>query len=530
MGETPAAASNGHRSLSPADRELLLTSAITPEIIEACGAYSGPPDKGFAIKWSDGVTSVWVRRVPDHMRKPKGPKYIWPKGETTFLDKVRDTGADKVIVVEGVRQHLAAAAHAPPGYDVFGMWGCDGIHAEVDLSWADGRDVFVCLDADRLTNDRVRKAAGRVARHLQDAGARSVGFVDVPAAEAGATTGLDDFLGALPEAERADAFAAMIPAPVRRTVDGWTFLAPGEPDEPPLWGHADAAALWSSGESLFIFGPPGAGKSTLAQLVVWARLGLLPDVLGFPVTDDGRRVLYLAMDRPKQIQRAMRRLVRPEHEKTLRDRLIVHRGPLDFAVTKEDQVTRLRDWAVELGAGTVVVDSIKDVIPNASDEEKAGLYNRARQSLLAAGIDLIELHHNRKANGTNKEPNTLEDVYGSRWLTAGAGSVISLWQDEPGSPVISLRHIRAAGEKLRDTTLILDTVTGGLETEQAATLEDFITTHPDGFTVMEAAAALHGPKPTKGQREAIRGRLKRMAARGALGADPFDSTRFGGTP
>lgn len=324
-----------------------------------------------------------------------------------------------------------------------------------------------------------------------------------------------------------DAFLSMVggkaaPKVPPRTVDGWSFLAPGEPDSPPLWGDPHRAALWTPGESLFIFGPPGAGKSTLVQLVVWARLGLLADVLGFPVADDGRKVLYLAMDRPDQIKRSMRRLVRPEHETVLRDRLIVHRGPLDFSMTDPKERDRLRDWALDLGAGTVVVDSIKDVMPEVKPET-AGEYNRARQSVLAAGIDLAELHHNRKAQNGNKEPRTLEDVYGGRWLTAGAGSVISLWQDEPGSPVISLRHIRTSGEYLRDTTLILDPATGELETEQAATLEDFIAAHLDGFTVAEAAAALHPGKVTKGQREAVRGRLKRMVARGALEitGDPF---------
>ncbi|MEV2227009.1 AAA family ATPase [Streptomyces phaeochromogenes] len=311
-----------------------------------------------------------------------------------------------------------------------------------------------------------------------------------------------------------------------QTVSGWDFLAPGEPDEPPLWGNTDVAALWQSGESLFIFGPPGAGKSTLTHLIVFGCLGLLPDVLGFPVTDDGRKVLYLAMDRPKQIQRAMRRLVLPEHEQTLKDRLIVHRGPLPVNVADGKHRDWIKDVAIKLGAGVVVIDSIKDVLPDASKEEPAGHYNQARQSCLAAGIEWIELHHNRKANGMNREPNTLEDVYGSRWLTAGAGSVVSLWQDEPGSPVISLRHIRTAGEKWRDTTLILDATEGTLSVESELTLEDFTTAHRKGFTVAEAATALHGPKLTKGQRESVRNKIKRMEKKGTLEIAPDSGDPF----
>ncbi|MEU9641320.1 bifunctional DNA primase/polymerase [Streptomyces sp. NPDC048188] len=312
-------------------------------------------------------------------------------------------------------------------------------------------------------------------------------------------------------------------------IDGLSFLAPDEPDEPPLWGHEDVAALWSSGESLFIVGPPGAGKSTLAHLVVFGRLGLLPEVFGFPVADDGRKVLYLAMDRPKQIQRAMRRLFRPEHGEVLAERLLFHRGPLPVSLTSSDEHRDyLRDMALREGAGVIVVDSIKDVLPDASDEKAAGRYNSARQSALAAGVEWIELHHNRKANGTNKAPNTLEDVYGSRWLTAGAGSVLSLWQDEPGSPVISLSHLRASGEKWRDTTLILDTEAGTLATETVETLEDFARRNPKGFTVGEATAALH-PKSSKGKTEGVRLKIKRLVDRKVLelcpvaDSDPLDT-------
>lgn len=294
-------------------------------------------------------------------------------------------------------------------------------------------------------------------------------------------------------------------------VGGWDFLAPGEPDEPPIWGDASKAALWNSGESLFIFGPPGAGKSTLAQLVVFARLGLQSEVLGFPVTDDGKKVLYLALDRPKQIQRAMRRLVRPEHEQTLRDRLLVRKGGLDTMITDIKNRNYIRDLCLKEGVGTVIVDSIKDVLPNASSEEPAAHYNLARQSCLAADVEWIELHHNRKANGDNKEPNTLEDVFGSRWITAGAGSVISLWQKDPTSDQVSMKHIRAAGEKLRPITLTIHGKTGTFEYENDHTMPEFLKEQgQDPFTAHQAAAYL---KRSPGS---VRITLNRMVEKGDL--------------
>ncbi len=61
---------------------------------------------------------------------------------------------------------------------------------------------------------------------------------------------------------------------------------------------------WVEGEALLIVGPSGVGKTTLTGQLVRARMGLGDGlVLGMPVSP-GRRVLYLAMDRPAQIARA----------------------------------------------------------------------------------------------------------------------------------------------------------------------------------------------------------------------------------
>lgn len=511
---------------------------------------------------SDGDRIRFVYWHPDGtyhlvMRQPEGaePRYLCAKGQRglNVHPLVRDLMATDapVVVIEGTKQYLAGVT-AMRGKRLFpvginGIWGWQWKpgkeqHGDAAVSaplpdWGyiplKGRKVYVVPDGDADAKEGVRAGVDALAEWLGSQGAE-VHRVTVPLLPGQTNTGLDDYLASVPEDKRPATVLEMLETSATTTdklVDGLSFLAVDEPDEPPLWGHEDTAALWSSGESLFIFGPPGAGKSTLAHLVVFGRLGLVPDVLGFPVRDDGRKVLYLAMDRPKQIMRAMRRLARPAHADTLRDRLIVHNGPLDFSVPGGKHRDALRDMALRLGVGTIVVDSLKDVVPNASDEDAAGAYNLARQSALAAGVEWIELHHNRKANGTNKEPNQLEDVYGSRWLTAGAGSVLSLWQDEPGSPIVALRHIRASGEKWRDTTLILDADAGTLATESEETLEEFIDRHAKGFTVAQAVSAMHkGAKASRGQAQAVRNKLKRMEKRGLLelvpsgtdtGADPF---------
>ncbi|MGH3427687.1 MAG: bifunctional DNA primase/polymerase, partial [Mycobacteriales bacterium] len=254
-------------------------------------------------------------------------------------------------------------------------------------------------------------------------------------------------------------------------IDGVTFLNEVGDDEPPIWGDSETC-LWAAGEPMMIAGPPEVGKSTLAQLVVWGVLGLMPEVLGYPIRSDGRGVLYLAMDRPKQIARAMRRLATPEAAPVLRERLSVQRGPLPVSFSHDP------DWvlreAVERGAGTVVVDSLKDLVPKLSDEEMAGAYNAARQRCLAEGIEWIELHHNRKANGGN-EPKELDDIYGNRMITAGAGSVLNL-HGQPGDTVVRLTQLKAPSGELFPKWVAIDKETGRLAMHEDVTIDIVLAT------------------------------------------------------
>jgi replicative DNA helicase len=300
-------------------------------------------------------------------------------------------------------------------------------------------------------------------------------------------------------------------------VDGEQFLYSDDPETPSVWGEKGGLSLWADGESLMLAGPPGTGKSTLAHLLVFARLGLVGEVLGYPVADDGGKVLYLAMDRPRQLRRAMRRLARPDfhHRAVLRGRLVVHRGPLPVDVTKPENARYLLDLATEHGATTVVVDSLKDVLPSASDEVGAGGYNAARQHCLAAGVEWLEIHHNRKAGGDNKEPDKLDDIYGNRQITAGAGSVLSLF-GEAGDAVVRLKHLKSPGEGLLPMFVRLDTEAGTLEPYERVELPDLLArAGGQGVTPAAAAEALFNTRnPSKAQKEGVRTRLKRMVERG----------------
>lgn len=309
-----------------------------------------------------------------------------------------------------------------------------------------------------------------------------------------------------------------------RARSGADWLDTSEPEPEPLWGSPDVP-LWLPGESLTLVGPPSVGKSTLAHMIMWGALGLVPDVLGFPVesmTDGG--ILYLAMDRPKQIKRAMARFVRSNSDRreeitaVLRDRLTIWEGPLPGDITADKRL--LISMCERFGRTRIVVDSIKDVLPNASDEARAGGYNIARQEALAEGLEWVELHHNRKNGAENKEPNTLDDVYGSRWITAGAGSVLSLY-GQPGDIVLRLTHLKPLGEPIFPTWVQIERHSGLVSIHEQVTLWDVLKSAGQyGTTADETARQLHGiegnRKPSKSQIQNVRNKINRLIEAGKV--------------
>lgn len=184
---------------------------------------------------------------------------------------------------------------------------------------------------------------------LRDLRAAGHGLVDAPSlAEANAR------VAALLELQ-----ASNVRAP-SRIVTGGAVLDDNS-DVDPLWGEGDHA-LMATGEALMIVGPQGVGKTTLAQRLVLTQIGIGPaGLLGQPVKPITGRVLYLAMDRPQQAKRSLRRMVTEADRETLDERLLIHNGrPVRDMLT--DYRALVAEW-LALGVETVVVDSLKDVAP-----------------------------------------------------------------------------------------------------------------------------------------------------------------------
>lgn len=303
-------------------------------------------------------------------------------------------------------------------------------------------------------------------------------------------------------------------AQIYQFTPGGSFILDTDPDPQPLWGTGSEVLL-ADGESLVIAGRQGLGKTTLTQQLVLGRCGFeeYNTLLGFPIVA-GNHALYLAMDRPKQIARSFRRMVGEAWRDELNERLTIWEGPPPHDLAKYPAL--LARLSQQAGADTVVVDSLKDAALGLTEDEVGAGYNRARQHALVEGVQVIEPHHLRKA--PNAKPDaavTLDDLYGSTWLTSGAGSVILL-TGKAGDPIVGLQHLKQPNAEVGPFKVIHDWETGRSTVWHTMDLV-LLARQPSGLTALDAARAMFDTdKPERNDKEKARRRLETLTATGQL--------------
>lgn len=309
------------------------------------------------------------------------------------------------------------------------------------------------------------------------------------------------------------------PPPRRDLADGYlrpgTWLLDLPPNPPAVWGEGDSV-LWAQGEALMIAALPGLGKTTIAGQLVRARLGLDDAVLELPVLE-GKRVLYLCMDRPQQIARSLLRAFARDEIEALGDRLVLGWGPPPADVARSPEI--LAELAASAQADTIVVDSLKDAALKLTDDEVGATYNRARQLAITAGVEVLELHHLVKRNAEGKPPSSLADVYGSAWLTAGAGSVVVL-TGEPGDPIVRAMHLKQPREPWGPVWISHDHALGRSTVHNRVDLLDLLA-RTGIQTASSAACALYeSERPSRAQIEKARRTLERLERNGLAWSEP----------
>lgn len=296
-----------------------------------------------------------------------------------------------------------------------------------------------------------------------------------------------------------------------RLIPGGSFILDRPDTVPAIWGEGDNV-LWAEGEALIIAGPPGVGKTTIGQQVLLAAIGIRPHALGLAVRP-AKRVLYLASDRPQQAARSMARMVTDEHRDTLNQHLTFWPGPPPKDFIKDPGI--LLRLARQADADVVCLDSLKDMAGELSSEEGGQAINSAVQRTLVEGVEVLALHHHRKQGGgkdSGKEPQTPDELYGSVWITAGAGSIISLW-GAAGDPIVSLRHLKQPVAECGPWRLKHDHPRGVTEIWHEVDVLDILLHANGALTAQQLACQIYSPdkgKPTASEVEKARRKLDQL--------------------
>lgn len=323
-----------------------------------------------------------------------------------------------------------------------------------------------------------------------------------------------------------------LPLPPQMT-DGLAFAQGATSSDAAIWGRGDDSA-WSPGEAFGIAGPDGVGKTTLVQRIILALAGVGPTVLGLNVEPADGRVIYVAADRPKQAQRSLWRML-PEIDRRghgkLKEAVLVWSGPLPFDLAKAAP-TALPEWAGGFGASHVILDSLAFVATRLTEDETGSALAQCFMATSVAGIELCWLGHPRKASGENKKPNKLEDVYGSRWITAASGSVLSLWA-LPGDPVVEVKQLKSPAGEVGPFLMQIDHDAGAVSIAEGTDLLGQLRAAPNGLTAREASGFMDAANE-KGRLEKARRKLDKFVVANLAyrreGASVTEPVRYYATP
>lgn len=193
-----------------------------------------------------------------------------------------------------------------------------------------------------------------------------------------------------------------------------------------------------------VVSPPNVGKTQfLSQMGIHQALG--KDFVGYKFNKPRKGIMFsLEMGRTGY-HRLSLSLVK-DHVDSLAtletNYIVVPLGEPMPLVSNANANNFFEKLIVEYMPDWISIDSLQKTIADKLDDEAVrALFNYLSSLRQKYGLYVWMIHHTRKAQGDNKKPNTLEDVYGSRWITSEPDTVLSLW-DYPDKQLIEVSELK----------------------------------------------------------------------------------------
>ncbi len=193
--------------------------------------------------------------------------------------------------------------------------------------------------------------------------------------------------------------------------------------------------LLESKGNFLLTGPSDVGK-TQFSLNMAIALALGQSILNFSIAQPSKILfasLEMGWEALKLFVDSMTNTLPVEQLNILEENLIlVPLGESLYLNTKEGQEKLTSHLE---GYNGLIIDSLGTSISGdiSSHEVMQPYYEWSDKIRNKFDLWIWAIHHHRKANGPNKKPNTLDDVYGDRYITANASTVYCLWPTKQSS-------------------------------------------------------------------------------------------------
>jgi hypothetical protein len=196
---------------------------------------------------------------------------------------------------------------------------------------------------------------------------------------------------------------------------------------------------------------PGKGKTQfLLNLGMHCVLG--KPFVGYNVTKP-HKVMFFSLEMGPELLHEFIKQMAPayteeEHEKLQTDFLLLPAG-MQMLLKKMPNGDPgqgrifVEEMIEEYKPDAIYIDSLARVVPGKFDDEDIielfAYFSRLRAKF---GISVCIIHHNRKAQGDNKRPKNLEDIYGSQYIGGEVDYAITLFPEMPDNSILQVSEVK----------------------------------------------------------------------------------------